>query len=251
MSICNGDNERKLKINGIFLSPRGITLPKIIRPDQNSNSTCVFPWQTYVPNFLWESIGCQPGWLNKWVSREIAFPSFLLGTRQDSTDLLAVSILLIWGTHWPTSVFEYYRQAVPHLERMHHSPFYFFRRGVHISLFCPPSTCVCMCAVNAGGCVIDLFVQGWVSTSSSLCLVAGNNANTDNSPVSTSRFCIPPYQAWRVAGGRWKITSYTLELFRRTAPTENRTRVASVIGQSVTTRPPRRSFTESVKQHIY
>ena len=42
MSICNGDNERKLKINGIFLSPRGITLPKIIRPDPNSNSTCVF-----------------------------------------------------------------------------------------------------------------------------------------------------------------------------------------------------------------
>ena len=40
-------------------------------------------------------------------------PSFLLGTRQDSTDLLAVLILLIWGTRWPTSVFEYYRQAVP------------------------------------------------------------------------------------------------------------------------------------------
>ena len=38
---------------------------------------------------------------------------FLLGTRQDSTDLLAVLILLIWGTHWPTSVFECYRQAVP------------------------------------------------------------------------------------------------------------------------------------------
>ena len=42
ISICNGDNERKLKTNGIFLSPRGITLPKIIRPDRNSNSTCVF-----------------------------------------------------------------------------------------------------------------------------------------------------------------------------------------------------------------
>ena len=50
MSICNGDNERKLKINGIFLSPRGITLPTIIRPDPNSNSTCVFSWQIYVPN---------------------------------------------------------------------------------------------------------------------------------------------------------------------------------------------------------
>ena len=40
-------------------------------------------------------------------------PSFLLGTRQDSTDPLAVLILLIWGIHWPTSVFEYNRQAVP------------------------------------------------------------------------------------------------------------------------------------------
>ena len=51
MSICNGDNERKLKINGIFLSPRGITLPKVIRPDPNSNSTCVFLWHIYIPNF--------------------------------------------------------------------------------------------------------------------------------------------------------------------------------------------------------
>ena len=55
MSICNGDNERKLKINGIFLSPRGITLPITIRPDPNSNSACVFSWQTYVPNFIWKS----------------------------------------------------------------------------------------------------------------------------------------------------------------------------------------------------
>ena len=47
MSICNGDNERKLKINGIFLSPRGIT----IWPNQNLNSTCVFSWHIYIPNF--------------------------------------------------------------------------------------------------------------------------------------------------------------------------------------------------------
>ena len=51
MSICNGDNERKLKINRIFLSPRGITLLKIIRPDQNSNSTCVISWHIFIPNF--------------------------------------------------------------------------------------------------------------------------------------------------------------------------------------------------------
>ena len=51
MSICNGDNERKLKINGIFLSPRGITLPKIIRPNPNSNSTCIFSSHIYIPNF--------------------------------------------------------------------------------------------------------------------------------------------------------------------------------------------------------
>ena len=55
MSICNGDNERKLKMNGIFLSPRGITLPKIIRPAPISNSTFLFSWQTYVPNFIWKS----------------------------------------------------------------------------------------------------------------------------------------------------------------------------------------------------
>ena len=55
MSIFNGDNERKLKINGIFLSPRGITLLEIIQPDPNYNSTCVFSWQTYVPNFIWKS----------------------------------------------------------------------------------------------------------------------------------------------------------------------------------------------------
>ena len=54
MSICNGDNEQKLKINGNFLSPRGITLPKIIRPNPNSYSTCVFSWHIYIPNFNWK-----------------------------------------------------------------------------------------------------------------------------------------------------------------------------------------------------
>ena len=96
---------------------------------------------------------------------------------------------------------------------MPHSPYYFFRGGVHISLLCPPSTCVWMCAVNAGWCVIDLLVQGWTSTCSLLCLVTGNGANTDNSPVSISPFCIPPYQAWGIAGRRWKITPDTLTLF--------------------------------------
>ena len=90
-------------------------------------------------------------------------------------------------------------QGCPSLGRMPHSPYYYFRGGVHISLLCPPSTCVCMCAVNAGGCVIDLLVQGWASTSSLLCLVTENNANTDNSPVSTSHFCIP-----RIWLGGWQ-----------------------------------------------
>ena len=53
MSICNWNNKRKLKIHGIFLSPRGITLPKIIPLNFNSNSTCIFSWQTCVPNFIW------------------------------------------------------------------------------------------------------------------------------------------------------------------------------------------------------
>ena len=42
ISICDGDNERKLEIIGIFPSPTDITLPKIIRPDPNSNSKYVF-----------------------------------------------------------------------------------------------------------------------------------------------------------------------------------------------------------------
>ena len=54
MSISNGDNERKLKINGIFLSPSGITLPKIIRSDPKLNSTCVFSSHIYIPNFNWK-----------------------------------------------------------------------------------------------------------------------------------------------------------------------------------------------------
>ena len=51
MSLCNGDNERKLKIDGIFLSPRGITMLKIIRPDPTLNSTCVFSRHIYILNF--------------------------------------------------------------------------------------------------------------------------------------------------------------------------------------------------------
>ena len=54
ISISNGDNERKLKINGIFVSPRGITLPEIFRPDPNSNSTCILSWHIYIPNFNWK-----------------------------------------------------------------------------------------------------------------------------------------------------------------------------------------------------
>ena len=50
---------------------------------------------------------------------------FLLGTLQDSTDLLAVLILLIWGTNWPTSVFECLPQNRPSLGIMPHSPSYF------------------------------------------------------------------------------------------------------------------------------
>ena len=148
---------------------------------------------------------------------------------------------------------------------MPHSPYY-FRRGVHISLLCPPSTCVCMCAVNAGRCVIDLFVQDWASTSSLLCLVTGNNyANTDNSHVSTSPFWYTPVSGMgeREAGDknlpqilsyfsdvpprpvievRWGycFTPYDTLGIRRTysrlkppAPPRgagNRTRVANVIG---------------------
>ena len=43
MSICNGDNERKLKINGIFLSPRGITLPKVFDQTQTQTQPAYSP----------------------------------------------------------------------------------------------------------------------------------------------------------------------------------------------------------------
>ena len=79
----------------------------------------------------------------------------------------------------------------PSLGKIHHSLYHFFRGGVHISLLCPPSTCVCMYVVSAGGCVIDLLVQGWASTSSLSCLVTGNSANTDNSPAPPVPFVYP------------------------------------------------------------
>ena len=44
----------KLKMWDSLKIPRGITLPKIIQPNPNSNFTCVFSWQTYVPNFIWK-----------------------------------------------------------------------------------------------------------------------------------------------------------------------------------------------------
>ena len=44
------------KLMEFFLSLRGITLPKIIRLDPNSNSTCVFSWHIFIPNF---NLKCQ------------------------------------------------------------------------------------------------------------------------------------------------------------------------------------------------
>ena len=113
------------------------------------------------------------------------------------------------------------------------SPYYFFKGGVHISLLFPPSTCVCMCAVNAGRCVIDLFVQGWTSTSCLLCLVTGNSANTDNSPVPTSPFCTNVYPRIWLGGLQAGDEKSPLTLFRRTARPGIEPQVASVIGQIV------------------
>ena len=105
-------------------------------------------------------------------------------------------------------------------------------------MLCPLFTCVCMCAVNSGGCVIDLLVQGWASTSALLCLVTGNNANTDNSPVPSSPFCIPPYLS--LGDGRREMKNHLRysHTFPTNRPTGNRTLVGSVISKSVTTRPP-------------
>ena len=48
MSMNDWDNEWQPEI---ILSPRGITLPIIIRPHPNSKSTCVFPWHIFISNF--------------------------------------------------------------------------------------------------------------------------------------------------------------------------------------------------------
>ena len=55
--------------------------------------------------------------------------------------------------------------------------------------------CMHMRALNAGGCVIVLLLQGWASTSSLLCMVAGNNTDSDNLHVSTSPNWYTPYSA--------------------------------------------------------
>ena len=41
------DNEQKMRIIGIFLSQRDMTLPKIYRSEPNSNLTCVFSWHEF------------------------------------------------------------------------------------------------------------------------------------------------------------------------------------------------------------
>ena len=52
MSIYDRDNERKLKIIGIFLCLRGITLLKIIQPKSKSYLPCIFPWHITILNFM-------------------------------------------------------------------------------------------------------------------------------------------------------------------------------------------------------
>ena len=42
---------RNWKSFKFFIGQRGITLLKIIRPDPNSNSTCLFSWHIYIANF--------------------------------------------------------------------------------------------------------------------------------------------------------------------------------------------------------
>ena len=109
--------------------------------------------------------------------------------------------------------------------------------GVHDSL-CPPSTCACMCAVNAGGCKIDLLDQGWASTSSLLCLVTGNNANTDNSSSAV------PFVYPRIRLRGWQAldekSPQILSNFSDEPPDRESNPGRSVLGKSVTIRPPRR-----------
>ena len=136
------------------------------------------------------------------------------------------------------SVFECLSPGRPSLGTMPHSH-YFFRGGLHISLLCPPITCVCMCA---GGYVTSLLVQDSVSTRFLLCLVTGNNANTDNSPISTSPLLYSSVSG--MGDGRREIQIYLRysHTFPTNRPTRNRARIASMIGQSITTRPPCRQL---------
>ena len=92
---------------------------------------------------------------------------------------------------------------------MPHSPYYFFRGGVNDSLMPSLHLCIHVC----GECwrVFNWsVVQGWTSTSSSLCLVTGNNTNTDNLHVPTSPFCRakkPYFTKWPYFGHLFWISS--------------------------------------------
>ena len=67
-------------------------------------------------------------------SKSSFLSSFLLGTRHDSTDLLAVLILLILRDSFINIRIRVLSPGRPSLRIMPHSPYYFCRGGVHISL---------------------------------------------------------------------------------------------------------------------
>ena len=150
-------------------------------------------------------------------------PSFLLGTRHDSTDFCVVLILLIWGTHSPTSVFKYYRQAAPLYGKCIIVPTILGAEYMSPCYALPPLVYACIRAVKSGGCVIDLLIQGWASTSSLSCLVSGNNANIDNLPVPTSPFCIP--RIWQ-GDGRREMKNHLR--YSHTFPTNRPDRVSNL-----------------------
>ena len=143
--------------------------------------------------------------------------------------------------------------------RTRHSPYYFFFGGgggrVHISLLCPPSTCACMSAVNAWGCVIDLLVHGchqlFVSGHRKQCKPNNSSVSiksllfiffTSDTPTlfrrtifTTSRFCVLLFATQTVSQS--KTQSLDVMKMSTNRPDQDGTRVASVIGHSVTTRP--------------
>ena len=163
------------------------------------------------------------------------------GTRLPSIGFAACIWCYIRRTHWPAIRNWRFYQAVLLWARLIAPTI--FRHDSFNDL--PPLTCVCMCAVNAGGCVIDLLSRAGFSPA----LYCAWSQET----IQTQIICMSPpvpfvypriWHVWWDTGDK-NYLRHSHAFFRRPAPTGNRTRVVSVIGQSVSTRPLRLLFKQA------